>query len=258
MRFDRAVWKSEFYFAFPDWPCPSCKGGTLHSKDEAKWLTFETAASRRTRSQASGIDAEYSERRASGFLECDRCAEPVAFLAIVENLPSLPPRYKPLHLMPAPAMLEIPEDASAEVRDGLRRAFALYWFDPSSSGNAIRTAIEALLDQAKIPRGRNDAQKHRRVPLSLHTRLQLYEKREPALGTPLMALKWLGNSGTHERLLHSDMLDAFELLDHTLAEIYRKHTKRIMRTAKAINRNKGPLKRKVKGGYGGSYGSTES
>lgn len=61
-----------------------------------------------------------------------------------------------------------------------------------------------------------------------------------------MAVKWLGNAGTHDVLTHEDVLDAFELLDHTLDEVYHDRSKRILRTAKAINRAKGPAKKRPK------------
>ena len=43
-----------------------------------------------------------------------------------------------------------------------------------------------------------------------------------------MALKWLGNTGSHGSKVNvEDLLDAFEILEHTLSEIIENKSKKI-------------------------------
>jgi hypothetical protein len=251
MRFKRELWQVKGHQTFPAWPCPSCPDGILDPKDQQTWLTHETVASRTAKRERSDEwEPDWLEERTSGCFRCNRCDDFVAFVADVAYQQVFDPEtgvefvgvHQPLFFSPTVPMIDIPEEASPEVRDALTRAFAQYWSDPSSSGNCIRTAIEAMLDQEKIPRGRNDNNAKRRIRHSLHARLMLYAAKAPALTQPLLALKWLGNTGTHDVLSHDDVLDALGLLDHTLDEVYREHSKTILKTAKAINRRKGPLR----------------
>ena len=251
MRFNKDLWAAKAYLSFPPWPCPSCQGGTLRALN--KVLSFETIASERARTEsADDWEPGWVEERATGFLRCNNCGESVASLTKVTYEQAADPElgvaytrhHQPVYFLPAIPILRLPENATEEVKAALARAFAMYWSDPSSSGNAIRSALEAMLDQAKIPRGRNDHKNKVRRPLPLHARLELYATKDPTLKQPLMALKWLGNTGSHAVLTHRDVLTAFELLEHIIAELYAKHTKTILRVAKAINANKGPARGK--------------
>ena len=55
-------------------------------------------------------------------------------------------------------------------------------------------------------------------------------------------LLWLGNAGSHEgtELSNNDVLDAYEIMEHLLAEIYNNKGARLAALAKKVNRNKGP------------------
>lgn len=58
----------------------------------------------------------------------------------------------------------------------------------------------------------------------------------------LFAVKWLGNAGSHEgtELSANDVLDAYEIMEHLLEEIYSQRSTRLQAIAKRVNRNKGP------------------
>jgi|SRR6185436_11211364 len=251
MRFDRKLWLADYYDVFPAWPCPNCKQTALERDISKEWLIYETADSAEAHADENW-DPSWITERAAGALVCKHCKEPVIMSAVVgyeEDVDKdlgdriLVQGFKPLYFEPPLEMIDVPSETADDVRLALTRAFSLYWSDPSSSGNCTRTALELMLDQQGIARGRNDSKRGERVRRSLHERLEMFAKRRPELKETLMAVKWLGNAGTHDVLTHADVLDAFELLDHTLDEVYRQRSKRILRTAKAINRAKGPVKK---------------
>ena len=57
-----------------------------------------------------------------------------------------------------------------------------------------------------------------------------------------MAVKWLGNAGSHSGTTVSaeDVLDAYELMEKLLAEVFNEESKKLKALAKKIIENKGP------------------
>jgi hypothetical protein len=52
-----------------------------------------------------------------------------------------------------------------------------------------------------------------------------------------MALKWLGNTGTHSaEVSEDDLLDAFEILEHALIEIIEKRSTKVAELAKKLTK----------------------
>jgi hypothetical protein len=73
--------------------------------------------------------------------------------------------------------------------------------------------------------------------LALHGRLEIYKLKSPTIGEQLLAIKWLGNSGTHDLALTADeLLDGFELLEHNLEEILEKKAARMVALAKGLTK----------------------
>jgi hypothetical protein len=96
-----------------------------------------------------------------------------------------------------------------QVVDGLEQAFRLYWINPAAGANIIRTVLERIMDDQSIP---SDI---------LHNRLELFKQNNPVNGDRLLAVKWIGNSGSHNNdLQRGDMLDGFGLLAKVLSELY--------------------------------------
>ncbi|WP_434382664.1 DUF4145 domain-containing protein [Melittangium boletus] len=111
-----------------------------------------------------------------------------------------------------------------------------YWSDPGAAANRIRTSVERLMDHLAIP------------PMStLDRRIKAYQAAEPELGEHLMAIKWLGNSGSHgaEGMTKEDVLDALPLLDHVLGEVFEKRTQQLNRLREKLLEKHAP-KRKEK------------
>lgn len=110
----------------------------------------------------------------------------------------------------------------------MERAERLMWVDSASCANALRTVVESFLtDQGVTPMR------------TLHQRIEAYGKRDTAselLALHLMAVKILGNAGSHENLSvgDGDVYDAFEQVDFVLHEVYDDTKFRLAARAKEI------------------------
>lgn len=71
----------------------------------------------------------------------------------------------------------------------------------------------------------------RSKPLSnpkLHNVIESFAENNPTLGAQLMALKWLGNTASHEGSVNrTELLDAFEILEYSLSELIERRSERI-------------------------------
>lgn len=103
--------------------------------------------------------------------------------------------------------------------------------------------MELLLDHLKVKRFELDKTRKRRR-LSLHRRIQIFGHKDAELASPMQAVRWLGNEGSHPgSLKKDDLLDAFEMVEHLIDEIFEKRRKTIQEIAKAVIRAKGPRRR---------------
>lgn len=81
-----------------------------------------------------------------------------------------------------------------------------------------------------------------RKPLLLHARIQLLAQKQPELANFIMAVKWIGNAGSHaSSIARDDALDGFKILDHVLTKVFVSDDEDIKRLQKKINKKKGPI-----------------
>ena len=79
----------------------------------------------------------------------------------------------------------------------------------------------------------------------LHERINLLPPKYHDIQELFTAVKWLGNAGSHSGATVSsdDVLDAYELMEHLLTEIFDEERKKNLKAlAQNINKNKGPIK----------------
>ena len=77
--------------------------------------------------------------------------------------------------------------------------------------------------------------------LNLHKRIEVFSHTEPMIGKQLMALKWLGNTGSHDGdVVKNDVLDAFEIIEHTLLELIEQRSKRLAALASGLEEKHRP------------------
>lgn len=152
-------------------------------------------------------------------------------------------QFEPLFCTPMPDIIEMPAKCPSDIHRELRLAFTLFWSSPAASAGRLRVVIEKLMDLVGVPTQMPN-KKGKVADLTLHARLELYGKKNPGAGKSLMALKWIGNTGSHDSTVsREDLLDSLELIEHVLGEIVGERSKRMASIAKKLtdkHRRKGP------------------
>lgn len=247
MTVDRSLFATTFA-TMPDWPCPTCGKGHLKADKDAL-LNQETGPSKAGH-EHDAWDPEWIERRFVGLLTCNfgNCGDLVAILGDVsiveeygyghdgEPMQEFYERFKPRSLSPAPLPIRPPEDTPKLVRDALREASGLIWQSAEAAANQVRQAVEHLLDEQGVTKSATCAF------LSLHNRIKEFASKDVKNAEILLAVKWLGNSGSHASgLTRDDVFDAFDMVELVLVNLYDTTTATIMAKVKAVNTQKGPV-----------------
>jgi hypothetical protein len=142
--------------------------------------------------------------------------------------------FRPLFCYPMPHIIGIPKKCPDNVAFELEGAFSVFWSNTAACAGRIRVAIELMMDQLGVPKRKKNA-KGSFYDLQLHRRVEIFSLKEPVIGQQLMALKWLGNAGSHVGAVNqSDLLDAFEILEHALSEIVDRRAARVALLAKKM------------------------
>ncbi|WNG49090.1 DUF4145 domain-containing protein [Archangium minus] len=244
--FNRDLWLATFTsYSTPPWPCPVCAAGTL-ALEKDTLLTRESFESKKDREPYPEIwDYDWTYGHFTALFQCTHadCLSSVTacgdYRVTREDDEEVGERYDyvctPTHFNPAPPMLRLPRGCTDAIANELTLAWGLYWSDPGASVNHIRTSLERLMDYLAIP------------PLSkLHHRIEAYRHKEPELGEHLMAIKWLGNSGSHgdDGLTKEDVLDALPLLEHVLGEVFEMRSKELNRLREKLLEKHDPKRAK--------------
>lgn len=251
---DKDIWlKSSFTKkSIPDWTCPYCKKAIL------KFDTFKSEESALSKSWHSHEDwePEYIQYSFTGSLNCPSCNEFVAFLGngreefnhyydeyhkeyIEENYSSFTPKF----FYPTLQLFKIPDNCPDEIKNVINDSFALFWNDLASCANKIRVSLELLMDEFKIKKTIINRQR-KRQRLSLHKRIEEFKNSKPEIAELLLAIKWVGNSGSHiGKLEKIDILETYEMLELSLNKLYDNKEDELKKIAKEINKRKGKRKR---------------
>lgn len=250
---DRQLWKaSPTETRAPRWPCPRCNTGILEL-DRKLVSVYETGESRVDRHREDWFE-DYIEERFTALLTCNRavCREPVVFCGHTFHEQETDAegytwnRYlRPEYFVPALRLISTPSGCPAIIAKNISGAFSLFWCDRSSCANRLRSALESLLTVLKVKRfTRHNPPRKGRIRLSLHQRIELFAKSNAELGKIMLAVKWLGNEGSHPGSLTPDhLLDGFEMFEYLLDAIFVNMKSRIAKIAREINRRKGPRSR---------------
>lgn len=240
------------------YPCPRC--GKLSLKHDAKTLvTKETSISQKSRNDY-GWEPEWIEMIFSSWFVCEdkACEETVvcsgkAFVdyEIEEDEEGYPSQqfynyYAPITFVPNLKYLDIPRLCPDTVTLNLNEAFQITLLSPSSAANKVRAAVENLLTELNVKK--YNIQKRKRVFINLHSRIELaasQKKISNELKDILLAIKWLGNDGSHaiSNISKNDILDAYEMIEYVLKKIYLPDNS-IQNKVQTILKYKGVKKRK--------------
>lgn len=245
--FNRAYYPHEQHFGLV---CPTCELGQLTL--EQPIVSGETAMSVALANDPAMLEPEdYKEWRFAALLRCNNpgCAETSLFTGLKKlhtgggpdicECPSCPHErgyhyYEQLYpkaVDPSPRIIEVPDSTPEEVVVLIARATREVWGDPGAALNTLRMVLELVTADYGIS---NVKAGGGFKPLEA----RLIELR-PILSsddsTHLMALKWLGNSGSHadEVVSQEDALIGFDLLELALAKFYDAGTAAAWRKTKA-------------------------
>lgn len=143
--------------------------------------------------------------------------------------------YQPKIFIPPLSFFTIPEKTPDEIKVLLELSFSIVLQSPASAVNCLRSSIEKLLDIHSIPEKR------------LHFRIQDDVPTNPTLAPYkdyLMAIKWLGNSGSHnlDEISLLDIIDVYEIMEFVLSSLYA-DIRNPLQKALLINEEEGPLTR---------------
>jgi hypothetical protein len=135
-----------------------------------------------------------------------------------------------------PEMFDLPAKCPDEVRGELQAAFQIFWPQPAACAGRLRVALECLMNYLGVPK-RKKTKKGTFSDLTLHVRIDTFAASEPLIGAQLMALKWLGNAGSHARdVTKDDLLDAFQIMEHALGELIDRRSANMAVLAKKLTK----------------------
>ena len=230
----------------------TCRGGHLRLLPDS--ITHRDTAASIKASEHEAHEQEWDEFRGVAIVVCDnpKCKEPATIMAEgkwhEENDWHRQEIYytayfQPTHFCPSPPLIDVPADCPAAAHAEIKLAFVSSWGDPAAAANHIRTAVERILDARRIPKMITRATGRKRIPL--HDRIELLKTSQSDAYAALMAIKWLGNAGSHtDELSREDVFKAFDILEVALHDLYVGHAKKISRLIASINTLKGPPKGK--------------
>lgn len=248
MAMNEVMWSGSYEEArFPPWPCPACGRHSLHLKGDS--LAREETKDSHEAQGSQDWEPDWVTERFVCLLVCQNrhCGEACSVAGdigyvVQDDGNGWERRFEPHFIEPAPDIFIIPKKCPKLTTQELRAAFSLFWSDPSAALNRTRTSIEFLLDAGKIQR-RARSKKGDLRSLSLHQRIEKSLPKDAQTRSKLLAVKWLGNLGSHDRVTRGQVLEAFELVEYILEIIVEKRPQRLDRLAKDINKRKGRQKK---------------
>lgn len=210
-------------------PCPKCETPLEVALDDVK--SYETKESERYQRMAMSSPEEI-DLRFTARLKCPSisCSTDVVCVGSA-GLDQVPTEdeygnvtgweyecfYNPLFFYPSLRMAEIPPRCPDSVKVRLEASFSQYFFSVNGALNELRGALEALLDELDVPR-----QDDKRKRLVLHDRIERLPDTLAKFHKLFMAMKVLGNSGTHvdEGFGKKDLLIGYQLMEAVLQAIF--------------------------------------
>jgi hypothetical protein len=237
----------------PDWLCPSCSSGLM--KIEPEQFHFEETQLSKSWHGHDNWEPEFIQYRFHGTLKCKSCGDFVSFLGtggvdhvhyFDEYQNDYTEQYNdifyPLFFNPPLPLFKVHKNCPDDIKNEIEDSFGLFWNDLPSCANKIRTSLEMLMNQQKIKK--SFLQGSKRKKMTLHRRIEEFKKVQPEIAGFLLAIKWIGNTGSHPGKLEKvDVLDAYELLEHSLNKLFDDTEGKLKKITKEINKRKGTRKR---------------
>lgn len=236
------------------WPCPNCYNQSLKLLKDV--IIEEESADSQGARDSPDWGPEFIQNRFAAALKCSTCKEAIAVVGhshlepemIFESGDTRPVEtwftwYFPTFFEPPLHIFELKDLYPENIREALLKSFKLFWCDSASCANRIRTTLELLMDQQGINKSFL-TRRGKRKRYTLHERIELYKVKNKEVAGFLLAIKWIGNSGSHVGdVTREDILDAYNLLEHSLNTLYDNRQVKLKKISKEINSRKGTRKR---------------
>ena len=146
--------------------------------------------------------------------------------------------YTPRFFVPHLNIFQIPKNTPDNIKSSIESSFELFFANPSSSAGHIRIALEQFIDYFRVKRF--DTRNGKRYSVSLHRRIELLPTKLNSIKELLFAVKWLGNDASHVGGVSiDDVMDAYDIFESVLDEVFSKKSKETKKLARVINKNKG-------------------
>lgn len=229
----------------PDWLCPNCYRATLKLVPES----FKTGHTPQAQNyhKRDGYWPGNDEVIFSCMLACSQknCEQSVALFGIGEYQQEYIDGtggetdwfayYVPRGFFPPLTLFTPCEQYPLKIKEQLQELSAQLPGHPQAAINALRTALEMIMDHFDIPR----EDKGKFIPLG--DRIKKIPGKFQNLKDGFDALKWLGNTGSHNTKYvdKKDIESACNMLDDFLLRIFKPENNHL-ETIERLNRNHNP------------------
>lgn len=248
-KLNREIWEALYPNGnTPNFPCPNCDHGRLVADPTASKVEEPSYSSELYKHD--DFEPDWATERFYELLRCNnsKCGEIVIVSGDTQFVEVYDEEFgwgyasalRPRTFFPAPPIIPIPKNVPSVVRSEIEKAFSLFWLDVGSAGNRIRTSVEYVLDDLNVPRETKSSKNGALVRLDLNGRIQNFQKQSPELAKSFDALRIVGNLGSHTANLSRDVfLDALEIYEDTLVEIFDNRTSYLNALKDKIIKSKG-------------------
>ena len=230
---------------FPRPLCPVCQEGHLRFANPSETQNAESLHAQDN--EAWEADWIFGTFVATAECENNKCQQIVQALGNYRVDTAMTPRgyneqysvyYTITTLSPPLVLMRLPESTPEEVRKGVERASAVLFLDPGLAGTALRAAVERFLTTEGISAKRSSGGFK-----NLDERIRDWKQASPnraGVADLLLAVKWIGNAGSHEvsDVSVKEVLDGVEILDEAFHRLFVGPD--IDARAQAINSVRGP------------------
>ncbi|WP_195760561.1 DUF4145 domain-containing protein [Agromyces kandeliae] len=226
------------------WPrpmCPFCWEGHVAFSEPS---TDEDSASKRARAneywEPEWISGRFISAGRCDNPECEQTVKSFGVYSVGETtrheIPQYSAFYRVEYLSPALKLLALPEDVPGDVDDAIERAERVLFLDPGLAATALRASVERFLTHVGIPSERDNG-----GFMTLDARLKEWKRQtgHDRAAALFLAVKWIGNRGTHEvsDLSVDDVIDGAEFIGEAFHALFT--SPGLDARAQSVNERKG-------------------
>jgi hypothetical protein len=247
---ERRIWLKPIVTSFgvPQLPCPSCGETRLCFKEDS-FRSTESKASLDKRRYIEDWHPIYTEFLFSGILECKRCNEQICCCGRGYYEPvsypdedgdyqqELSEYFVPDYFYPPMLIFKPSQKVPLSIRKEIMRSFQVFFCDPNAAANHIRNVLEIILSDQRIANLTKNGKWR-----SLDQRIIELARASQENADRASALRWIGNFASHpEGVKRENVLDAYEILEFLLEDIYIAHRSIVAEKVRSIVDKKRPL-----------------